>query len=115
MKGSALVKPMAADNQVRAFSSLQYAYREMFDRRLIAVSLSVLVAAVLTFSILGPLGFEDSFGPFRRLAFVASCGGDLLAAGPRSERRHTLCDAILAAGADRAGKYVGRIVCGDTL
>ena len=68
------MKPMTANSRVHAFSSLQYAYREMFDRRLIAVSLSVLVTAVLTFSILGPLGFEDGFGPLRRLAFVASCG-----------------------------------------
>lgn len=68
------MKPSAANSQVRTFSSLQYAYREMFDGRLIAVSLSVLGASVLTFGILGPLGFDDGFGPIRRLAFVASCG-----------------------------------------
>lgn len=65
---------MIANSQVPAFSSLQYAYREMFDGRLIAVSLSVLGVAVLTFGILGPLGFEDGLGPMKRLAFVASCG-----------------------------------------
>ena len=64
---------MIANSQVPAFSSLQYAYREMFDGRLIAVSLSVLGVAVLTFGILGPLGFEDDLGPVKRLAFVASC------------------------------------------
>ena len=68
------MKPTTANNQVRAFSSLQYAYREMFDRRLVAVSISVLVASVLTFTILGPLGIDDGFRPTQRLAFAAACG-----------------------------------------
>ena len=68
------MKAMIANDQVRAFSSLQYAYREMFDGRLVAMSLSVLVASVLTFGILGPPGFEDGFGALQRLVFVASCG-----------------------------------------
>ena len=45
----------------------------MFDGRLIAVSLCVLVAWVLTFAILGVVGIEDSFHPLQRFAFVASC------------------------------------------
>ena len=68
------MKPTTANNQVRAFSSLQYAYREMFDGRLIVMSLSVLGVSVFAFGILGPLGFEDGFQPMKRVAFVAACG-----------------------------------------
>ena len=68
------MKPTTVNGPVDEFSSLQYAYREMLDGRLIAVSLSVLVALVLTFTILGLLGIHDSFRPLQRLAFVASCG-----------------------------------------
>ena len=68
------MKPTSGNSRVREFSSLQHAYREMFDRRLIVVSISVLVASVLTFTILGPLGIDDGFRPMQRLAFAASCG-----------------------------------------
>lgn len=57
----------------REFSSLQYAYREMFDWRLIAVSLSVLAGWIVTFAILGPIGLDIQLGPLQRFAFVALC------------------------------------------
>ena len=64
---------VATKHQRRGFSSLQYAYREMFDWRLVAVSLSVLAASILTFTMLGPMGLQDQLSPLQRLVFVASC------------------------------------------
>ena len=83
------MKATTADSGLGEFSSLRYAYREMFDGRLITVSLSVLVGCVLAFTVIGPMGSGVELVPLQRLAFVALCGA---ICWPLS---HTLSSAIL--------------------
>ena len=63
-----------AESRVAGISCLCEAHRVMLEWRLIRVSLVVLAASVLTFTVLGPMGIEDRLGPFERLAFVTLCG-----------------------------------------
>ena len=53
-------------------SVLQCAYHETLDGRLIAVSASAVVGAVIVYAVLGPMGMEDNLGPLERLAFVGT-------------------------------------------
>ena len=52
----------------------RYVHREYFSWPLIRVSLGIMAASLLIFTVLGPLGIEDRMGPVQRLAFVSFCG-----------------------------------------
>ena len=51
-----------------------YVYREYFRWPLIRVSLGIMAASLLVFTVLGPLGIEVRMGPVQRLSFVSFCG-----------------------------------------
>ena len=61
------------NSYVSKFACLQYAYRELLDGWMIAVSMGIVAAMVVVFTVIGPLGIDDSLGPLQRLAFVGSC------------------------------------------
>ena len=68
------MKEKDAEPAIAGLRCLRHAHRAMLECRLIGVSLLVLAASVLVFTVLSPLGIEDSLVPFQRLAFLALCG-----------------------------------------
>ena len=52
---------------------MEFAYRELLSRRVLAFSLITLVFVVLTFTIIGPLGSYRSLSLFQRLVYMIVC------------------------------------------
>ena len=55
------------------FACLAHAHHEILDATVVLVSAGVLLVGAVALAVFGPIGIDDSLGPARRLAFVATC------------------------------------------
>ena len=66
------MKPESSVNPVGGFWCLQYAYREVLEPRLIALSFTVVCVAAVVFTVVGPVGIDDGRGVLERFVLVAT-------------------------------------------
>jgi hypothetical protein len=52
---------------------LPHAHHEILDASVLLVSAAVVLVGAVALAVFGPIGIDDSLGPARRLAFVATC------------------------------------------